>query len=165
MKAAQACLMTTVEEQLMNLDKVDAKELGEAIDMIKDLEEAIYYETITKAMNKKTGYEEDEWDQYYPKYYGDHKDKKHPDEVWERDRKMPTHDGHMSEHVEEKMHHDGEKEYPHMRDSKEGKSPMSRRMYMESKEKHHDKASQMRELENYMQELTQDIVEMVEGST
>jgi hypothetical protein len=59
----------------------------------------------------------------------------------------------------------GDKEYPYMRDDREGKSPMSRRMYMESKEKHHDKATQMRELENYMQELTQDVVEMVEGAS
>ena len=28
--------------------EVDTKELGEAIDMIKDLEEAIYYCTVTK---------------------------------------------------------------------------------------------------------------------
>ena len=52
-----------------------------------------------------------------------------------------------------------------MRDAKEGRSPQSRKMYMESKELHHDKATQMRELENYMQELTQDVVEMVEGAT
>jgi phage anti-repressor protein len=35
---------------MCHLDKVDAKELGEAIDMIKDLAEAIYYCTITDAM-------------------------------------------------------------------------------------------------------------------
>ena len=47
-------------------------------------------------------------------------------------------------------HHDGEKEYDFMRDQREGRSPHSRRMYMESKEMHSDKATQMRELENYM---------------
>ena len=36
-----------------NLSTVNAKELGEVIDMIKDLEEAIYYHTITKAMHEK----------------------------------------------------------------------------------------------------------------
>ena len=35
-----------------NLDQVETKELGEAIDMIKDLEEALYYATITKAMEE-----------------------------------------------------------------------------------------------------------------
>jgi polyhydroxyalkanoate synthesis regulator phasin len=36
---------------------------------------------------------------------------------------------------------------------------------MEAKETHQDKTSQMRELEKYMQELTQDIVEMIEDSS
>lgn len=47
----------------------------------------------------------------------------------------------------------------------DGRSFRSRRMYMESKKSHSDKSTQMKELENYMQELTQDIVEMVEGSS
>lgn len=59
-----------------------------------------------------------------------------------------------------------EKEYPYeFRDLREGRSPRSRRMYMESRETHQDKASQMRELEKYMQELAQDLVEMVEGAS
>ena len=44
-------LMCAVEMQLCELGEVDTKELGEAIDMIKDLEEAIYYCTVTEAMN------------------------------------------------------------------------------------------------------------------
>jgi hypothetical protein len=36
------------------LGEVDTKELGEAIDMIKDLEEAIYYCTVTEAMRAMT---------------------------------------------------------------------------------------------------------------
>ena len=45
-------LMSSVQSQLGNLDNVDAKELGEAVDMIKDLSEAIYYCTITKEMEE-----------------------------------------------------------------------------------------------------------------
>ena len=52
-----------------------------------------------------------------------------------------------------------------MRDEREGRSPKSRKTYMESKAQHSDKAMQMKELENYMQELTSDMLEMVEGST
>jgi uncharacterized protein YPO0396 len=52
-----------------------------------------------------------------------------------------------------------------MRDEREGRSPKSRKTYMEYKAQHSDKAMQMKELENYMQELTNDMVEMVEGST
>jgi hypothetical protein len=50
-------LLDEIQSQLGHLDCVDTKELGEAIDMIKDLEEAIYYCTITKAMNGDAGYE------------------------------------------------------------------------------------------------------------
>lgn len=38
-------------------------------------------------------------------------------------------------------------------------------MYMESRETHQGKASQMRELERYVSELTNDIVEMIEGAS
>jgi len=52
-----------------------------------------------------------------------------------------------------------------MRDYREGRSPRSRRMYMEAKERKLDKATQLRELEKYMQELTQDMVEMIENAS
>jgi hypothetical protein len=35
-----------------DLSSVDTEELGEAIDMVKDLSEAIYYCTITKSMEE-----------------------------------------------------------------------------------------------------------------
>ena len=38
-------------------------------------------------------------------------------------------------------------------------------MYMEAKETHQDKSVQMKELEKYVQELAQDMVEMVEGAS
>lgn len=47
------------------------------------------------------------------------------------------------------------------RDRREGRSPMSRRSYMESKEMHQDKNYQLKELENYMKELSSDITEMI----
>lgn len=50
-------------------------------------------------------------------------------------------------------------------DSREGKSPERRRMYMESKELHHDQAKKLKELEEYMQELNADILEMIEGAS
>lgn len=44
-------LIAQIQTQMSNLQQVDAKELGEVIDMVKDIEEAIYYCTITEAMN------------------------------------------------------------------------------------------------------------------
>ena len=55
------CLVGMVEGQIYgNIDKVDTKELGEAIDMIKDLSEAIYYCTITKSMEEGAEKEKDQ---------------------------------------------------------------------------------------------------------
>jgi predicted regulator of amino acid metabolism with ACT domain len=45
-------LISCVHTQMGNLANVDAKELGEVIDMIKDIEEAIYYCTITESMQE-----------------------------------------------------------------------------------------------------------------
>lgn len=50
------------------------------------------------------------------------------------------------------------------RDEREGRSPMNRRMYMEAKGSK-DKATQLRELEKYMQELTGDMVEMIQDAS
>jgi hypothetical protein len=66
MKETLTCL---VENQMSHLDQVDTKELGEAIDMIKDLEEAIYYCTITEAM-EKTEKEPKHWERDMDKSMG-----------------------------------------------------------------------------------------------
>lgn len=51
-KHMQEVLLDCACEQLEDLSSVDAKELGEVIDMIKDLSETIYYHTVTEAMEK-----------------------------------------------------------------------------------------------------------------
>ena len=38
-------------------------------------------------------------------------------------------------------------------------------MYMESKELHQDKAKQLKDLETYMNELTNDMTEMIKGTS
>ena len=50
LKWMEEALVDVIEMQFCNLDGVCTKELGEAVDIIKDLEEAIYYHTITEAM-------------------------------------------------------------------------------------------------------------------
>lgn len=112
-----------VECELNDIAHVDTHELGEAIDMIKDLEEAIYYATITEAMNEKNDYQ-----------------------------KTGSHKNYIYEDI------DDDNEY-------EGHSHKNRRMYMEAKEMHKDKATQLKELEKYMQELTADIVDMIQDSS
>ena len=177
-------LMACVESQITHLDEVDTKELGEAIDMIKDLEEAIYYCTVTKAMKEYDDDDEEEkhhyrqgkypmrsqWrdmdrdmgKMYYenPEYMGGNDERRqYSNDNGNGNSSSSTGNGNGSSRMY------GEREYDFMRDMREGRSPNSRRMYMEHKETHADKTVQMRELENYMQELSQDIVEMIEGAS
>ena len=191
MKHMAETLACAVENQLCNLDQADTKELGEAIDMIKDLQEAIYYETITKAMNQKE--EEGYWDkaQYDEKYF----DERYPhhDPYMTKDRDMDRHERRMYyPYSYNRMYYDGdgrsqsgnnnsntnnssngnstrnysEREFPmEMHDAREGRSPKNRRMYMEAKESHQEKSVQFRELEKYMQELSQDIIEMINDAS
>lgn len=54
LKSMKTKLVDCVEKQISgNLEYTNAQELGEAVDMIKDLSEAIYYCTITEAMEGK----------------------------------------------------------------------------------------------------------------
>lgn len=115
-------LLCAIEMEMYNLEEADTKELGEAIDMIKDLEEAIYYCTITSAMNSPTS------------HYHNEDEKNNDDD----DENNPIYSG---------------------------RSYKSRKMYMKTKETHQDKAAQMRELEKYMQELTQDMLDMIEDAS
>ena len=180
LKSMKETLMNCVQGQLGHLDTVDAKELGEVVDMIKDLEEAMYYCTITKSMTEKE-HKEKEHHYYYTEYYPEHTrdmDKVHGrmyypypmyGEPMYYNGNGSSSNGNSSSGGNNAMGGGtrGYSEYPMtmMRDRREGNSPMSRKMYMEGKEMHRDKASQMKELEKYMQELTKDISEMIEGAS
>ncbi len=155
-------LMCCVEAQLMNLTEVDTQELGDVVDMIKDIEEAIYYCTVTEAMKgngsefevemKKGDHhrEDDSRRMYYsyPMMYADDGRRRRSDGTFYAD----------SSHMDGRNYSDSGTMY---RDEREGRSYNSRRMYMEAKDMRRDKATQLRELEKYMQELSQDITEMI----
>lgn len=51
------------------------------------------------------------------------------------------------------------------RDKREGASPLSRKHYLEVKSMNADKVTQVKELEKYMNELTSDIVEMIQDAS
>jgi hypothetical protein len=69
LKRIKETLMSCVENELSNLAQADGKELGEAIDMIKDIEESIYYCTITKAMEDQDKKEKKQYDDDERRYY------------------------------------------------------------------------------------------------
>ena len=52
-----------------------------------------------------------------------------------------------------------------MRDPREGRSYMSRKTYMESKEMGRDKLGSIQDLEHYMSELSEDITEMIHNAS
>lgn len=124
-------LMSCIENQMCNIYEADCEELGEAVDMLKDLEEALYYCTITEAMEGKGKHKE------YP--------------IYDEDEIMYMRDNETSPMK--------------ARDPKEGRSPESRRMYLDSKMHGQDKTIQLRELEKYMQELSQDMVELIQEAS
>lgn len=165
LKSMKDCLMTCAESQMMNLSEVNAEELGEVIDMIKDLEEAMYYCSIVKAMEEGDEDKKKETHHYYTERVI------YPKDEYERD--MDKEHGRMY-YTPSPSTAGGRTSTPGaygtthyytetmgMRDGKEGKSPMQRKMYMEAKEQHRDKATQLKELEKYMNELCEDMTEMI----
>ena len=155
LKHMKETLINCVQSQMSHLDTVDTEELGDVIDMIKDLEEAIYYCTITKAMEGK----EKEGGNQYHHYYTEYRDMDRPEgRMYYPDNGSSSHNSMASGNNSRSYM---EWNYPMERDRREGRSPMSRRMYMEAKHTGRDKATQLRELEKYMQELSQDITEMI----
>lgn len=177
LKSMKSCLVAQAQAQMGNLQQVDAKELGEVIDMIKDLEEAIYYCNIVEAMEEK-----DKQQPTNTYYYTEKMMYPEPDYYRDMDRQSGrmyyssgsnggnsgnnSGNSSSSNSGNNSSRYYTEREYPlELRDRREGRSPMSRRMYMESKELHQDKATKMKELEKYMQELTQDVTEMIEDAT
>lgn len=160
LKWMKDCLLCTVENQLCHLDEVDTEELGDAIDMIKDLEEAIYYSTVTEAMNRQGK------EMHMEMKKSDHHQKPEDDRMYYGGYPMYYADGghvNSGNGTSNTNSSNGRNYYddPMWRDEREGRSPMSRRMYMEAKHMNKDKATQLRELEKYIQELSSDITEMI----
>lgn len=187
MKRMKEMLMGCIQGQMTHLDSVDTKELGEAIDMVKDLSEAIYYCTITKAMEGEE-HKEKEHHYYTERYYGDPRmmDQGRMYYPQEHDgmqyyggngnssngsSNSSNSGGSSSGSGGNNARGGGTRGYSEyeltmpMRDNREGRSPMSRKTYMEYKQTHQDKTMKLRELEKYMQELTSDMVEMIEGAS
>ena len=158
LKTMKDQIVTCIQGQLNDLSKVNTHELGEAIDMIKDLSESIYYCTITQAMEKtddKQSIPINNVNYYttpmhYPDYY----------------RNTERNNGYMYYTRSNNGGGNNTSYYTEMaRDPRQGRSPMRRRLYMEGKESHNDPKSQLNELEAYLQELSTDITEMIKDAS
>lgn len=176
LKQMKETLIKQVQTQLGDLGRVSTHELGEVIDMIKDLSESVYYCSIVKAMEES---DEDKkaqsfyMNKYLPPYDEYYRDMERPEgRMYYTDRTtintQPTQNwGNTSPWGQNSQirQNDGYTYPITMRDNREGRSPMKRRAYIESKEMHQDKATQMKGLEDYMSELSQDISEMIQMSS
>jgi len=178
LKRLKEMLMDGVaSETSRGLQSVDKEELGEAIDMIKDIEEIIYYCSITKAMEEREKENEYMQKHYssmnYPMYYNGGGNSSNGSRNYDGMNGRMHYNGGSSNYTNgnsggngSRGYSDGWSVYPiDMRDYREGRSYMSRKNYMEGKEMHHDKAKQMQELDKYIQELTDDVLEMIHDAS
>lgn len=153
LKEIKEQLVVQVQNQMGNLECVNTKELGEVIDMIKDLSKAIYYCEVSKQMeeaneSRKMGKQEDH-SQSFNMGSG-------------QGEVTASHDPTRSINNS----HDSEgNNSVYLRDEREGRSPIKRKMYMESKTKGMDTSKSIKELEGYMQDLTSDMLELLEKAS
>lgn len=173
-------LAVTEMKQLFMGGDCDIAVADKVADMVKDfaeakknIVEACYKTAIAEAMEESEYGEDYDEDGRVRRYYRDSRGRyarrMYPDAM------SDYYDG---RHMRDMDRPDGRMYYSEpsgnrsggMRDSREGRSGMSRRSYMETKSMHsgntpEDKQAKMRELETYMTDLSQDITEMIENST
>lgn len=190
LKSMKELLTSQVHAQLANIEKADAHELGAAVDMIKDIAMTMYYCSVVEAMEKAE--EEAEKNGNGNTVYYTERYLPYPDREYMIDRKYNRYndgrmyardgdnDGHYNEsrrYADTRYHNVPYYDYDEpvmrdmaagrteIRDMREGRSPRTRRMYMEAKEQHQGKEVQLQELEKYMGELSQDVTEMIADAT
>lgn len=182
LKRMKEKLVNCVETEINgNLECTNTQELGEAVDMIKDLSEAIYYVTITEAMEGKGkyGHETSKHNyNYYPNdnvmYYpgndtmyasgkGGYMTTRYTGGMYDKSDYMNPHYPDHNRYYQP-PHYPSEPIYSGRDMEYDGRSPIARRRYMDSK-RMNDKNSQMRELEQYTQELTNDLVDMIKDAS
>lgn len=176
------CAKTQFEK---GIDHVDTCEMGKVIDMMKDLSEAMYYRTLTKAMEDSDSDEVlemferygDGGKRFYDHYrYSDGRFAPKGHGTYRRGYEEPPY-YHMTPEMYRDMDRDMGRMYyteptmnTSMRDSREGRSGISRRAYMENKELHKanttaDKEAKVRDLNTYMTELATDMSEIINDAT
>ena len=176
------------EKALCELEKgtenVDTCEMGQVVDMIKDLNEAEYKAVIVKAMKKadeeekeyknillrelKEEYGEDAGRRFYDHYrYADGRFAPKGRGTYRRGYEEPPY-----WHMTPEMYRDMDKENGRMYYTEpmytESRYESAKRAYTESKELHkgnepQDKEAKMRELEKYMKEMSDDLLNLMKG--
>lgn len=203
-KTIKEQLIAQVQGQMGDLKCVDAKELGEVIDMIKDLAQTEYYCEIYKQMKEASEEKPTDTNNYYyteryfptppmPSYYrdmdrpfgrmyypeGGSNSGSSSNSSSSGSNNSGSGNSGMSYYTpmngyyqpnpwggyEEEPYYDKDFILQHLRDEREGRSPMKRKMYMESKSSGQDSNKSMKELESYMQDLTSDMMDLLDKAS
>lgn len=183
-------LAECAEKQFNNgIESVDTAEMGQVTDMLKDLAEAMYYRTLTKAMDDSDPEEimemferyGDGGRRYYDHYrYADGRFAPKGRGTYRRGYDEPPY-YHMTPEMYRSMENyrdmdrrDGRMYYsePSMNSGvhTESRYDMAKRNYTESKELHRgntpeDKEQKMKELEKYLREIGSDIAELISDAS
>lgn len=183
-------LAECAEKQFDNgIESVDTAEMGQVTDMLKDLAEAMYYRTLTKAMDDSDPEEimemferyGDDGRRYYDHYrYADGRFAPKGRGTYRRGYDEPPY-YHMTPEMYRNMENyrdmdrrDGRMYYtePSMNSGvhTESRYDMAKRNYTESKELHRgntpeDKEQKMKELEKYLREIGSDIAELISDAS
>ena len=171
-------------EMESGIENVDTCEMGKVVDMMKDLSEAMYYRTLTKAMDESTSEETLEMFErygdgrrFYDKYrYADGRFAPKGRGTYRRGYDEPYY------HMNPDMYREHEPEYWRDMDRKDGKmyytEPITmesrydkaKRMYTETKAKHNsgsveDKQLTLKEGEKMLNVIIDELMEMVSDAT
>lgn len=137
-------LVECAEAQMEDLYAVDTEELGAVIDMIKDLEEGIFYCIMGHRQLEKDEASEIAMQHCY------HCDGVEDVAFIEKEPAFMK-----KEHMATTYNYH----------SHEGHSHSKRKAYLDAKENKKDKIVQMKELEEYMKELSTDITDMIKDAS
>lgn len=190
MHKMQECLTEkAVSEFEKGIENVDTSEMGEVVDMIKDLAEAEYHSIISKAM-KKADEEEEEYDKELLRSlkaeYGEESGRRYYDQYrYANGRFAPKGRGTRRGYEEPPYYHMpvnyNDMEYMRDMDKSQGKMYYSepiaphvsesnydraKRHYTETKEMHsgitpEDKEQRMKALDKYIKTVTNEIIKIV----
>ncbi len=150
LKNIKCTLVSLVQNELSDVKKANAKELGEVIDMIKDLEEAMYYCSIIEAMEESKKEKESSQSYNNINYYMEPSDGPH----------------HYTPYMEYAPYMMRDEKWRDARlYNSADRTYNSRRMYMESKQNQATDQQAMKELEHYIKDLGDDLTDMIRDSS
>lgn len=150
---------------------IDAKELGEVIDIVKDMEEAIYYCSIIEAM-EKTDNEEEYLKKYLPEMsyarnyypYYNMKNNAYSGKMYYSPRYGSRNMKYLSSDIDKSRNYSSYYD-DMMHDDRDGNAWIYRRNYIEDKELKKSEQESLQDLEEYAQTLVDDVMELIQETT